>query len=292
MRKRPGSDKGRAIGKAAFETGSYGDYISLGLLADRDTEACRYAEEIRAKLNAGREVTNIEMGQLAAAVYAEALGVGEKRAAEEAVQILAAAGMDTQRNPEGGLTPERNRGIVGVQEQADRKGVAHGTGEEGTRAIVGKEPAVPGEMEEEPGGVREASPGRTGTDPQQSAGIVRQSNTQRFNRIKSFSIVPEEGTAERVFRDTIQIEYGIPAYTIPADVFEIEFGKNAPALRSRNGEVLVKQNATESILKTGLPHEATHIMKQNGYAPYFRLLDEVPDYYEISNPDILAFLDS
>ena len=71
------------MGKEAFETGSYGDYISLGLLADRDTEACRYAEEIRAKLNAGREVTNIEMGQLAAAVYAEALGVGEKRTAEE-----------------------------------------------------------------------------------------------------------------------------------------------------------------------------------------------------------------
>ena len=70
------------MGKAAFETGSYGDYISLGLLADRDTEACRYAEEIRAKLNAGREVTNIEMGQLAAAVYAEALGVGEKRSEE------------------------------------------------------------------------------------------------------------------------------------------------------------------------------------------------------------------
>ena len=32
---------------------------------------------------AGREVKNIEMGQLAAAVYAEALGVGEKRTAEE-----------------------------------------------------------------------------------------------------------------------------------------------------------------------------------------------------------------
>ena len=70
------------MGKEAFETGSYGDYISLGLLADRDTEAYRYAEEIRAKLNAGREVTNIEMGRLAAAVYADALGVGEKRSAE------------------------------------------------------------------------------------------------------------------------------------------------------------------------------------------------------------------
>ena len=32
---------------------------------------------------AGREVKNIEMGQLVAAVYAEALGVGEKRTAEE-----------------------------------------------------------------------------------------------------------------------------------------------------------------------------------------------------------------
>ena len=51
-------------------------------IVQQDTEACRYAEEIRAKLNAGREVTNIEMGQLAAAVYAEALGVGEKRSAE------------------------------------------------------------------------------------------------------------------------------------------------------------------------------------------------------------------
>ena len=62
----------------AFDSGSYRDYISLGLLADHDSEAYRYAEEIRAKLNAGRAVTNIEIGQLTAAVYADALGVGEK----------------------------------------------------------------------------------------------------------------------------------------------------------------------------------------------------------------------
>ena len=70
------------MGQEAFDTGSYPDYISLGLLADHDSEAYRYAEEIRAKLNAGRAVTNIEMGQLTAAVYADALGVGEKRSAE------------------------------------------------------------------------------------------------------------------------------------------------------------------------------------------------------------------
>ena len=70
------------MGQEAFDTGSFQDYISLGLLADHDSEAYRYAEEIRAKLNAGRAVTNIEMGQLTAAVYADALGVGEKRSAE------------------------------------------------------------------------------------------------------------------------------------------------------------------------------------------------------------------
>ena len=66
------------MGQEALDTGSYRDYISLGLLADHDSEAYRYAEEIRVKLNAGRAVTNIEMGQLTAAVYADALGVGEK----------------------------------------------------------------------------------------------------------------------------------------------------------------------------------------------------------------------
>ena len=70
------------MGQEAFDTGSYRDYISLGLLSDHDSEAYRYAEEIRAKLRAGREVTNIEMGQLTAAVYADALGVGEKRSEE------------------------------------------------------------------------------------------------------------------------------------------------------------------------------------------------------------------
>lgn len=70
------------MGQEAFDTGSFQDYISLGLLADHDSEAYRYAEEIRAKLNAGRAVTNIEMGQLTAAVYADALGVGEKRTTE------------------------------------------------------------------------------------------------------------------------------------------------------------------------------------------------------------------
>ena len=70
------------MGQEAFDTGSYQDYISLGLLADHNSEAYRYAEEIRAKLRAGREVSNIEMGQLTAAVYADAMGVGEKRTEE------------------------------------------------------------------------------------------------------------------------------------------------------------------------------------------------------------------
>ncbi len=70
------------MGQEAFDTGSYGDYISLGLLTDHDSEAYRCAQEIREKLNAGRTVTNIEMGQLTASVYADALGVGEKRSAE------------------------------------------------------------------------------------------------------------------------------------------------------------------------------------------------------------------
>ena len=70
------------MGQEAFDSGSYRDYISLGLLADHDSEAYRYAQEIRAKLNAGRAVTNIEMGQLTAAVYADALGVGEKWSGE------------------------------------------------------------------------------------------------------------------------------------------------------------------------------------------------------------------
>ena len=65
------------MGQEAFDTGSYEDYISLGLLADHDSEAYQYAQEIREKLNGGQAVTNIEMGQLTAAVYADALGVGE-----------------------------------------------------------------------------------------------------------------------------------------------------------------------------------------------------------------------
>ena len=75
------------MGQEALDTGSYRDYISLGLLADHDSEAYRYAEEIRAKLNAGRAVTNIEMGQLTAAVYADALGVGEKWSAEAREEV-------------------------------------------------------------------------------------------------------------------------------------------------------------------------------------------------------------
>ena len=70
------------MGQEALNSGSYRDYISLGLLADHDSEAYRYAEEILAKLNAGKAVTNIEIGQLTAAVYADALGVGEKRSEE------------------------------------------------------------------------------------------------------------------------------------------------------------------------------------------------------------------
>ena len=70
------------MGQEALDTGSFQDYISLGLLADHDSEAYQYAQEIRAKLNGGQAVTNIELGQLTAAVYADALGVGEKWTAE------------------------------------------------------------------------------------------------------------------------------------------------------------------------------------------------------------------
>ena len=110
------------MGQEAFDTGSYQDYISLGLLADHDSEAYRYAEEIRAKLNAGREVTNIEMGQLTAAVYADALGVGEKRTTETREDMDEDI-WDRVFNEEDAstygakLTSTENQGIIGVNQE-------------------------------------------------------------------------------------------------------------------------------------------------------------------------------
>ena len=59
------------------DTGSCRGDISLALPADQEKEACRYARELRETLNGDRRATNLEMGQLTAAAFAEALGVGE-----------------------------------------------------------------------------------------------------------------------------------------------------------------------------------------------------------------------
>ena len=110
------------MGQEALDTGSYRDYISLGLLADHDSEAYQYAQEIRAKLNAGRAVTNIEMGQLTAAVYADSLGVGEKRTEgtqEEPDEEIWDRVFDEEDTStyDAKLTTTENQGIIGANQE-------------------------------------------------------------------------------------------------------------------------------------------------------------------------------
>ena len=114
------------MGQEAFDTGSDQEYISLGLLADHDSEAYQYAQEIRAKLNAGRAVTNIEMGHLTAAVYADALGVGEKRSAETREEpdediwdrVFDGEDDDKTLEPEKALTENQLEDIVEARSRA------------------------------------------------------------------------------------------------------------------------------------------------------------------------------
>lgn len=75
------------------------------------------------------------------------------------------------------------------------------------------------------------------------------------------------------------IEYGVPSFVIPDTVYDSFRGdKKQRYAFSYSGQIYLREHIPETYQDVGIvEHEATHVMRQLGYAPYMDFLQRVPD---------------
>lgn len=131
--------------------------------------------------------------------------------------------------------------------------------------------------------VSETSTRGTGKIGPADNGSDESGDESRADRLRAAAISPHAGSREKSFAEQAIQEYGITTYTVPASVWEQFFGAgdNIPNMSSNNGDAYIEEGISQDDLECGVPHEATHIMKQVGYEPYIRLLNEVPNYLAV-----------
>lgn len=70
-------------------------------------------------------------------------------------------------------------------------------------------------------------------------------------------------------------EYGIESHVISDAEWE-KSGKKYP-MYSKNGHIYMRETLDENMVESYVPHEATHVMKQLGFAPYIEFVESLPE---------------
>ncbi|MBQ2603091.1 MAG: hypothetical protein II583_06715 [Oscillospiraceae bacterium] len=92
-------------------------------------------------------------------------------------------------------------------------------------------------------------------------------------------VTPKPGSAAAKNVEFAESEYGIKAYVVKKEVWnKYSF---SDMLTSRNGVIFMSE---EIDYTNGIEHEATHIMKQDGFEPYLDFLERTPDYVDLYSP--------
>jgi hypothetical protein len=80
-------------------------------------------------------------------------------------------------------------------------------------------------------------------------------------------------------------EYGIECYVIK----DSSWTKSSPAY-SRNGVVYIREGIDLGTLSTAIPHEATHVMKQENFQPYVDFISRTPDALNLRSTTVERLL--
>ena len=120
-----------------------------------------------------------------------------------------------------------------------------------------------------------------GTDP----GVrPEEVNNKAFREEDMYS--PEKGTPLADVKNRLETEYGIPCHVVKASAWHREH----PAF-ARNGVVYVSDAIDADTISDVVPHEATHVMKQNGFAPYLNLIQRTSEFMNLSSDQAHDFLE-
>ena len=95
-----------------------------------------------------------------------------------------------------------------------------------------------------------------------------------------------EGSALRQVQNGFREEYGIECHVIR----DSSWTRSSPAY-SRDGVVYIREGIDLGTLSTAVPHEATHVMKQQRFQPYVDFILRTPDMLNFQSEVIQKLLD-
>jgi len=202
-----------------------------------------------------------------------------KSLVDDVISALNTAYAETQTtNTDGGienaerLTEEENAGRE-TQRTRELGGVSQTS--RGTREEAGDRSRVSEE-------VGEADSGPQQTDSEARYGIV--SDEHPFGD-KAY-VAPATGSYLQKAQSEITNDYGTECYVVAKGAWTRE----DPAGASR-GKIYVSEAIDEDTLKTFVPHETTHIMKQRGFAPYLDYIESTPEVLNMHSDNFARLMD-
>lgn len=172
----------------------------------------------------------------------------------------------------GGLDDERAEGIRSQQTNLGRTEPAQNQGGTGRRG------SDEGVLEKESGGIW----GRRGITPSFGESPIHAWASEGI-------IKPEPGTVAYQEQQAA-MEYGISSFVVRNEIWDINRGKNTKAF-SVGGQIFLRETLSEQNRGMIVPHEATHVMKQTGFEPYQRFLEQTPEMLDFSSTEAYTLLD-
>ena len=138
-------------------------------------------------------------------------------------------------------------------------------------------------------GVVEQTPSGTRADGKENEGNIEENDREWADRLKKSAYQPKEGTVEYELSRTAKEQYGMDTVITPKTVWDAERGANSPCMFCLDGVIYSRDGLTEDQKNIGVPHEATHAMKQENYTPYLSLLNEFPVHFTLFSDAGSAF---
>ena len=232
------------------------------------------ADAIAARLN-GQELTKTQREHLRSALDSPAV-----QSVISELMKKKAVGIDSTQNNVydeintiGGNKNGRETALWNIQNQrAD--GSLSGSQDQ-TRAAIGDRSGVPGTLGENDRTFQEALPAAR-------RGLT--SDIDAFSDDDYATVT--EGSALHQVQNTFREEYGIECHVIK----ESSWARSSPAY-SRDGVVYIREGIDLGTLSTAVPHEATHVMKQQSFHPYVDFILRTPDMLNFQSEVIQKLLD-
>ena len=94
-----------------------------------------------------------------------------------------------------------------------------------------------------------------------------------------------EGSSLHQVQNAFKEKYGIESHVIK----DSSWTRSSPAY-SKDGVVYIRESINPDTLSTAVPHEATHVMKQQNFQPYIDFITNTPDWLNFRSETVQKFL--